>query len=165
MAVFISDQFHHQHAVEVAMRLRHTHPGGSEFVQRVDFGVLPRLFGFLAPELAGLADRARLPATTHLAPFLILHARLETTLTEILVHLGATNLVAATHDVYGRFLATFQRPEHLINHAFLNQFLQALGGLHASDNFNNSWNTAHYGRLTAYVDAHGRRSVQSAATC
>jgi hypothetical protein len=53
--------------------------------------------------------------------------------------------VAAPHDVHGRLLAALQRPEHLIDHAFVNQLLQALGGFHASDDFNNSWNTAHYG--------------------
>jgi len=110
--------------------LRHAHAGRGELIQRIDLGVFPVVFLLLAAEAGGLADRARLAAAAHLAPFLILHACLEAALRHVLVDLGAAHRVTAAHHVHRRFLAAFQRPDHRVDDAVVNQRLQALGSLH-----------------------------------
>src|SRR6185312_8321624 len=99
--------------------------------QRIHLGVFPRSLGFPAPELAGLAHRARLAAATHLATFLILGALLEAALGHVLVDLGTTHLVARAHDIDRRLLAAFQRSQDLVDHTVVNQRLQAVWGDHA----------------------------------
>ena len=129
-AVGVGDQFHHQHAMEKAERLRHAHPGFAQLVQRLDLGVLPGLFLLLAPVLAGLADRARLATAAHLASFLVLHALLETALGHVLVHLGAAHLATAAHDVDRRLLAALEWAQHFVDDAVVDQRLQAWGCSH-----------------------------------
>jgi hypothetical protein len=55
----IGHQLHDQRIVEIAARLGHAHTGGDEFVQRVDFGVLPGYFLLPAPETRALGYGAR----------------------------------------------------------------------------------------------------------
>lgn len=96
----------------------------------VHLGALPLGFLLLAAVARGLADRARLAAAAHLAPFLVLHALLETALRHVLVDLRAAHLVARAHRVHGRFLAALERAHHRVDHAVVDQRLQACGGLH-----------------------------------
>src|SRR5690606_28069124 len=141
----IDHQLHHQHAVEVAMRLGHAHTGLAQLVQRIDLGVLPGRFLLLAAVLAGLADRARLAAAAHLATFLVLHALLEAALGHVLVHLGAADLLARAHHVHGRLLAALERTHDGIDHAVVDQRLQACGSFHGTSEwksrFDARWKT------------------------
>ncbi|CEE56792.1 hypothetical protein XAC2852_130035 [Xanthomonas citri pv. citri] len=126
----IGDQIHQQHAVEVTARFGHMHAGIHQLIERIGFGVLPGGLSFLAAELGGLAHRARLTAATHLAAFLVLHARLETALRHVLVDLGAQDLGACAHHVDGCFLAALQWSQHFVDDAVVDQRLQAVGGFH-----------------------------------
>ncbi|MCW0417499.1 hypothetical protein NB689_003253 [Xanthomonas sacchari] len=130
LPVGIGDQVHQQHAVEVAARLRHVHAGVHQLVQGVGLGVLPRGFLLAAAELAGLADRPRLAAATHLAPFLVLHAGLEAALRHVLVDLGAEHVVAGLDHVDRGLLAALERAQHAVDDAVVDQRLQARGDLH-----------------------------------
>ena len=130
VALCVGDQFHHQHAMEVAERLGHAHAGRAQLVQRLDLGVLPGRLLLLAPVLGGLADRARLTAAAHLAAFLVLHALLEAALGHVLVDLRAAHLTAAADHVDRRFLAALERPQHFVDDAVVDQRLQAWGCSH-----------------------------------
>src|SRR5690606_17111841 len=126
----VRHQLHHQHAVEVAVRLGHAHAGVAQLIQGVDLGVLPGGLLLLAAVAGGLADRTGLAAAAHLAALLVLHALLEAALRHVLVDLRAPHLVAAAHHVDGGLLATLERAQYLVDHAVVDQRLQAVGGLH-----------------------------------
>src|SRR3546814_7796308 len=83
-----------------------------------------------ATKLAGLAYRARLPAATLLAAFLILHPCLKAALRHVLVDLGEQHLVTWTYHVHRCFLATLERAQHGIDHTIIDQRLQATGDFH-----------------------------------
>src|SRR3546814_7219787 len=72
LAVGIGDALHHQHAFVVAIRLGHTHAGGGQSVQRIDFGVLPGDFLFPPAVAAALAAHCtRITAAARLSSFLV----------------------------------------------------------------------------------------------
>ena len=72
----------------------------------------------------------RLPAVLDLAAFLIRGGLAEAALLGILVNLGATNVLAAAHDIDGGFLAAHQLPEHLVYKAFFYQRDESFGYFH-----------------------------------
>ena len=129
-ALFVTDQFHQQHAVEAAVRFRHAHAGPGESIKSIHLGVLPGLFLLPAAKARTLLHRARAAAVAHLATFLILHCLLETTLVGFLVNLGAANLAAATHDEHVGFLAAHQWTDHFVDQAVFDQGFDSFGDFH-----------------------------------
>lgn len=66
-------------------------------------------------------------AAARLAAFLVMRALLKASLCHVAIDLRAANLRAAADQVDGRFLATLERAEHFVNHAIIDEGLQAGG--------------------------------------
>src|SRR5690606_14696224 len=64
--------------------------------------------------------------------FLVLHALLEAALGHVLVDLGAADLLAGAHHIHGRFLSALERAHHGVDHAVVDQRLQACGSFHVT---------------------------------
>src|SRR5271166_7066528 len=100
--------------------------------QSADLRVLP--FRFLHPTTVptALSHRARIPTIAGLAPLLILRQLVKPTILSLFVDLGASQFAAAGHDEHRCLLAALEAPYHRINHAVVDQRLQALRGFHSA---------------------------------
>src|SRR5271169_4489724 len=109
------------------MRRGDAYARADQAVQGIHLGVLPFRFLHLAAVPTALSHRASIAATAGLAAFLVLGQLVKAPLLRFLVDLGAAQLPAAGDDVYRRFLAALEAAYHRVDHAVINQRLQALG--------------------------------------
>ncbi len=130
IAIFVSHQLHEQHAFEEVERLGHTNASAGQTKQCRNFGVLPRVFGFLAPELRALGHRTGLPAVAYLATFLILGRLTETAFVSLLVNLGTPQLIATAHHINSCLFTTHERAQHLVDQTVFDQGFNAFRSFH-----------------------------------
>ena len=129
----IGHQLHQQHAIVKVIRLRHTHAGCGQAVQRIDLGALPGGLLRLPAELAALGHGARLARVLDLAVFGVVHRLPEAAVGGFLVNLGAARLVAAAHHIDHGFLAAHELANHRVDQALFNKGLQSGGSFHGRD--------------------------------
>jgi hypothetical protein len=134
-AVGVGQQFHQQHAGVEIVRCRHAHAGRSEAVERVDLGMLPGGFLFLAAVARTFFHRPRLPGVAGLAPFGVGDRLAEAALLGFLVDLGAAQVVAALDNIDHCLLAAHQLADHLVDQAVGDQGQESARGFHGDSPF------------------------------
>src|SRR3546814_17571287 len=89
--------------------LGYAHAGIGQAEQGIDFGILPKVFLYLAAIARALFHGARLAAVLNLTALQIRSGLTKTALLCVFVDFGAAGRVAAAHHIYGGFLAAKDR--------------------------------------------------------
>jgi hypothetical protein len=130
ITVRVPDEFHQQYALVYQMRRGHSHAHTGQPIQRVNFRVLPLGFLHFAPVTTPLAHGASVAAAACAASLLILGQLVKPPVLSLFVYLGAAQSAAAVHDVNRGLLTALQTTHDGIDHAVVDQRLQALGDFH-----------------------------------
>src|SRR4029077_751720 len=125
--VRVAHQFHQEHAFLHQVGGGDANAGAGQAEQRVHLGVLPILLLNPAAVASASSHGARIAAAASLAPLLVLRELVKPALLGLLVDLGAPHLAAAGDDVHRRLLAALEAAYYGIDHAVIDQRLQALG--------------------------------------
>ncbi len=94
--------------------------------------MLPGGFLFLAAIARTFFHRARLTAVFYFAAFGVMDGLMEAALVGFFVNLGATDFVAALHDIDGGFFAALELAQHIVNESVFDEGGNSFWCLHQS---------------------------------